>query len=49
MIKYVLLALCLCSCTARPVNELDAMTKDVIKNKEGVDIRIVPIPQEGQK
>lgn len=48
IIIYLLLVLCLASCS-KPVNELDAMSRDVIKHKEGVDIRITPIPQESKK
>jgi len=47
MIKYLIaFPILLVSCAPKPVNELDAMTKDVIKNKTGVDIQIRPLEEK---
>ena len=35
----------LMGCSAKPVNELDAMTKDVIQSKTGVEISVKPLEE----
>lgn len=40
------LSIILWCCSSKPVNELDAMSKEVIKEKTGVDIQIKPIEEE---
>ena len=41
---YLLLSIT--SCAGRPSNAIDALAEEVIKKKEGVDIRIAPIDEE---
>ena len=42
----LLSTLCVCACSSKPVNELDAMSKEVLKAKEGIDIQIKPLQEE---
>ena len=43
---YVLIAILLGACSRAPVNELDAMTKDVLNKKEGIDIQLRTLQEE---
>lgn len=41
--RYILLALFLCACA--PKNEMSEMTNEIIRKKEGIDIRMTPIDE----
>jgi hypothetical protein len=43
--KYLLALLFLSSCYSRSSNEMENMTKDVLKAKEGVEIDVKPLPK----
>jgi hypothetical protein len=47
MKKYMigLSLLILGACTSKPSNEMELMTKDVLKSKQGVEIDVKPIPK----
>lgn len=44
--RYLLIAFCLCACDNKPNEELGEMTKQILKSKEGIDIRIMPVHEE---
>ena len=46
MIKYILILFLLSSCYHRSSNELEEMSEDVLKAKQGIDIEIKPIPKD---
>ena len=41
-----LISLFLIACTAKPSNEMEEMTRDVLKSKTGVEIEIKPLPKD---
>jgi hypothetical protein len=44
--KYFILMALLASCAPRPSNEMEAMTRDVLKAKSGIEIDVKPIPKD---
>jgi type IV pilus biogenesis protein CpaD/CtpE len=46
VILAMALLVSLAACAAKPSNELESMTKDVLRSRQGVDIEIKPIPKE---
>jgi hypothetical protein len=44
--KYILYLLFLASCGYRSSNEMEDMTRDVLKYRQGVDIEVKPLPKE---
>lgn len=48
--KYLtILCLLLSSCSARPSNEMEQMTHEVLKEKQGIEIKVFPIPKTNSK
>lgn len=43
--KYFIFFVVLFACNARPSNEIESMTRDVLKQKQGVEIDVKPIPK----
>lgn len=49
-IFIIMIALCISSCMAqKPSNAIDSLAEEVIKRKEGVDIRVTPIEEKKKK
>lgn len=44
--KYIIFFLIFSSCCAKASNEMEEMTRDVLKSKSGVDIEVRPIPRQ---
>lgn len=44
--KYLIYVLLLGGCASKPSNEMEAMTHEVLKAKQGVDIQINPLPKK---
>ena len=48
--KHTLLFMFFCSCMAqKPSNAIDSLAEEVIKKREGVDIRLTPIEEIREK
>jgi hypothetical protein len=43
--KYMIALVLLASCGAKASNEMELMTKDVLKYKTGVEIDVKPLPK----
>lgn len=43
--KYVVCLLLLSACGSRPSNEMEVMSKDVLKAKTGIEIDVKPLPK----
>ena len=44
--RYILPLLLMCGCiSTKPSNAIDSLAEEVIKKKEGVDIRVTPIEE----
>jgi hypothetical protein len=43
---FLMVALLFAGCSSKPSNEIDALAEEVIKRKEGVDIRVTPVDPE---
>ena len=41
--KYILALVILSACAAKPSNEMEEMTRDVLKSKTGIEIDVKPI------
>lgn len=41
--KYLFLLTLLVSCASKPSNEMEEMTRDVLKSKQGIEIDVKPI------
>lgn len=46
MVKYILFLTLLGACAPKASNEMELMTKDVLKAKEGIDIQMRPLPKD---
>ena len=44
--KYIIALALLTACSSRPSLEMEAMTRDVIKSKTGVEIEVKPLPKD---
>jgi hypothetical protein len=44
--KYLILLIVVTSCAAKPSNEMESMTRDVLKAKTGVEIDVKPLPNQ---
>jgi hypothetical protein len=49
MIKYLITLSCLLAACSRPSNEMEQMTHQVLKAKQGVEIDVKPIEKPTQK
>lgn len=48
--KYVLgLLILTAGCTHAPYNEIESMSRDVLKAKQGVEIQVFPMPKDNSK
>jgi hypothetical protein len=46
MYKFILVFILIsCSCTSRPSNEIEALSGDVLKHGQGIEIDVKPIPK----
>lgn len=44
--KYLFLIMLFCSCSSRASNEMEDMTRDVLKAKQGIEIDVKPLPKD---
>jgi hypothetical protein len=44
--KYLIILVLLASCSPRPSNEMEEMTRDVLKSKQGIEIDVKPLPKD---
>lgn len=44
--KYLFLIMLFCSCSSRSSNEIEDMTHDVLKAKQGIEIDVKPLPKD---
>jgi hypothetical protein len=43
--KYLFALVLLTACASKPSNEMEEMTKTVLKSKQGIEIDVKPIPK----
>lgn len=44
--KYLIMLALLAACASRPSNEMESMTRDVLKSHQGVEIDVKPLPNQ---
>lgn len=44
--RYLLLSILFCSCASKSSNAIEELGEEVIKKKEGIDIKLTPIEEE---
>jgi hypothetical protein len=47
--KYLFILLIMTSCASKSSNAIEQLGEEVIKKKEGLDIRLTPIEEDKQK
>lgn len=45
-ISAIIFIMMLCGCAAKPADEMERMTKDVLKAKKGIEIIVEPLNEE---
>lgn len=46
IILFGLISIMLYGCFAKPVSEMDGLTRDVLKSEQGVQINVTPMPKD---
>lgn len=44
--KYLFLLIFCCACSPKPSNAIEELGEEVLKKKEGIDIRLTPIEEQ---
>jgi hypothetical protein len=47
--RYLAILFLLAACATRPSNEMEAISQDVLKAKQGIEIDIKPLPKDVAK